>query len=64
MLDRALVVWVLAAAALVVLMLLPLSWLGWVSVSSESGPTLAHYWAVFRDPHLQRALWNTVVMAV
>jgi iron(III) transport system permease protein len=63
-LDRSLPVWVLAAAALVVLMVLPLSWLGWVSVSSEAGPTLAHYWAVFSDPHLQKALWNTVVMAV
>jgi iron(III) transport system permease protein len=64
LIDRSLPVWVLAAVALVVLMVLPLSWLGWVSVSSEGGLTLAHYWAVFRDPHLQKALWNTVVMAV
>jgi iron(III) transport system permease protein len=64
LMDRSLPVWVLAAAALVVLMVLPLSWLGWVSVSSESGFTFAHYWSVFRDPHLQKALWNTVVMAV
>jgi iron(III) transport system permease protein len=62
--DRSLPIWILAALALVVLMALPLTWLGWVSVSSESGPTLAHYAAVFRDPHLQKALWNTVVMAV
>jgi iron(III) transport system permease protein len=63
LMDRSLPVWVLAAAALVVLMVLPLSWLGWVSVSSEAGLTFAHYWTVFRDPHLQKALWNTVVMA-
>jgi iron(III) transport system permease protein len=64
MIDRSLPVWVLAAVALVVLMALPLGWLGWVSLSSEDGPTVAHYAAVFRDPHLQKALWNTVVMAV
>jgi iron(III) transport system permease protein len=64
MMDRSLPVWVLAAVALVVLMALPLGWLGWVSLSSEGGPTVAHYAAVFRDPHLQKALWNTVVMAV
>ncbi|MGH7314419.1 MAG: ABC transporter permease, partial [Candidatus Rokuibacteriota bacterium] len=61
--ERSLPVWILAAVALVVLMALPLGWLGWVSVSSEQGATLAHYAAVFSDPHLQKALWNTVVMA-
>jgi iron(III) transport system permease protein len=61
--ERSLPVWILAAVALVVLMALPLGWLGWVSVSSEQGATLAHYTAVFQDPHLQKALWNTVVMA-
>jgi len=61
--ERSLPVWILAAVALVVLMAMPLGWLGWVSVSSEQGATLAHYAAVFRDPHLQKALWNTVVMA-
>jgi iron(III) transport system permease protein len=60
-LDRS--VWIGAAAILVVLMVLPLGWLCWVSVSSEAGPTAGHYAAVFADPHLQRALWNTVVMA-
>ncbi|MGH7308323.1 MAG: ABC transporter permease [Candidatus Rokuibacteriota bacterium] len=61
--ERSVVVWILAAVALVVLMALPLGWLGWVSVSSERGATLGHYAAVFGDLHLQRALWNTVVMA-
>src|SRR3989442_1243076 len=61
--DRSIPVWVAAALALVVLMALPLGWIGWVSVSSESGPTLAHYATVFQDPQLQKALWNTVVMA-
>ncbi|HEV8639742.1 MAG TPA: iron ABC transporter permease [Methylomirabilota bacterium] len=62
-LDRSVPVWVAAALTLVVLMALPLGWIGWVSVSSEDGPTLAHYATVFRDPQLQKALWNTVVMA-
>ena len=35
-------VWVLAALALVLLMALPLGWLGYMSVSSEAGVTLAH----------------------
>jgi iron(III) transport system permease protein len=61
--DRSLPVWVAAALALVFLMALPLGWLTWVSVSSEDGATLAHYRAVFSDPALQRALWNTVVLA-
>jgi iron(III) transport system permease protein len=61
--ERALPVWIAAAVALVLLMALPLGWLGWVSVSSEQGATLAHYAAVFADVHLQKALWNTVVMA-
>ena len=56
-------VWLTAALALVVLMALPLGWLGYMSVSSETGATLAHYRAVFTDPHLQKALWNTVVLA-
>lgn len=61
--DRSMAVWALAAAALVVMMALPLGWLGWLSVSSEGGLTLAHYVAVFADSHLQKALWNTVVLA-
>ena len=61
--DRSLPVWVMAALALALLILLPLGWLAYVSVSSESGPTLAHYGRVFTDPHLQKALWNTVVLA-
>src|SRR5437870_11817314 len=61
--DRSLPVWVLAALALVLLMALPLGWLGYMSVSSETGATLSHYREVFTDPHLQKALWNTVVLA-
>lgn len=64
MLDRSLPVWVAAALALAFLMALPLGWLTWVSVSSETGgATLSHYQAVFRDPALRRALWNTLVLA-
>jgi len=62
-LDRALPVWVAAALVLVFLMILPLGWLAWMSVSGEHGFTLRHYWTVFSDRALQRALWNTVVMA-
>ena len=62
-LDRSLPVWAVAALALALLVLVPLAWLASVSVSSESGATLAHYGKVFTDPHLQKALWNTVVLA-
>src|ERR1700730_5773100 len=61
--DRSLPVWVLAAAALALLILLPLAWLGYMSVSGERGLTLAHYARVFTDPRRQKALWNTVVLA-
>src|SRR5260370_16056817 len=44
-------------------MVLPLGWLAWLSVSGEHGTTLTHYRAVFTDPALRRALWNTVVLA-
>ncbi|MBI4247711.1 MAG: iron ABC transporter permease, partial [Candidatus Rokubacteria bacterium] len=63
MADRSLAVWVTAALALVALMAMPLGWLAWVSVSSEQGATLAHYVAVFTEPSLQKALWNTLVVA-
>jgi iron(III) transport system permease protein len=62
-LDRSAPVWIIAAAALLLLMLLPLAWVGYLSVSGESGLTLAHYARVFTDARLQRALWNTVVLA-
>jgi len=62
-LDRSAPVWLLAAAALVLLILLPLGWLGYVSVSGERGLTLGHYARVFTDPRLQKALWNTLVLA-
>jgi ABC-type sugar transport system permease subunit len=56
-------VWLLAAGALLLLILLPLGWLAYMSVSGERGLTLAHYARVFTDPRLGRALWNTVVLA-
>jgi iron(III) transport system permease protein len=62
-LDRAAPVWLLAAAALLLLILLPLGWLAYISVSGPGGLTLAHYARVLGDPPLQRALWNTVVLA-
>ena len=61
--DRSLPIWVASALALVLLMALPLGWLASLSVGSETGPTLAHYRRVFADPALQKALWNTVVLA-
>src|SRR5437773_1966209 len=61
--DRSVAVWVFAALSLVVLMALPLGWLGWLSVSGEHGATLAHYRDVFTDLALRKALWNTVVLA-
>jgi len=42
---------------------LPLGWLAHMSVSGESGYTLARYRDVFADPALQKALWNTVVLS-
>jgi iron(III) transport system permease protein len=62
-LDRSAPVWLLTAAALALLILLPLGWLVSMSLSSERGITLAHYARVFADPQLQKALWNTVVLA-
>ncbi|HEY7037704.1 MAG TPA: iron ABC transporter permease [Methylomirabilota bacterium] len=62
-LDRAAPVWVLAAAALLLLILLPLGWLAYMSVRAEHGVTLAHYARVLSDPPLQKALWNTLVLA-
>jgi len=61
--ERSLPVWVLAALALVLLMALPLGWLGYVSLGGEDGATLAHYRQVFTDGALRQALWNTVVLA-
>jgi len=63
-LDRAAPVWLLAAAALVMLILLPMGWLAYISVTgARGGFTLAHYARVLGDPPLQKALWNTVVLA-
>ncbi len=63
-LDRAAPVWLLAAAALVMLILLPMGWLAYISVAGPRGGfTIAHYARVLGDPPLQKALWNTVVLA-
>jgi iron(III) transport system permease protein len=61
--DRSVGVWIAAAVALVVMMALPIGWLAALSVSSDTGPTLAHYARVFGDAALQKALWNTLVLA-
>jgi iron(III) transport system permease protein len=45
-------------------MALPLGWLGYASVSGEGGATLGHYRQVFTDGALQKALWNTAVLAL
>ena len=61
--DRSAPVWIITALALALLVLLPLGWLAYVSVGSEAGVTLAHYRKVFTDPRMQKALWNTVILA-
>src|SRR5258708_38028708 len=61
--GRSIPVWVGAAVGLVVVMVLPLGWLAWLSVSGEHGTTLTHYRDASTDPALRRALWNTVVLA-
>ncbi|MGH7346522.1 MAG: ABC transporter permease, partial [Candidatus Rokuibacteriota bacterium] len=62
-LDRSLPVWVASALALVLLMALPIGWVAALSVGGDAGPTFAHYRRVFADPALQKALWNTIVLA-
>jgi iron(III) transport system permease protein len=63
-LDRALPVWAAVVLALVFLIALPLGWLVWMSVSTETGgATLGHYTAVLQSPAMLKALWNTVVLA-
>jgi iron(III) transport system permease protein len=56
-------VWVVTAVVLAVLMLLPLGWLVAVSLSGDGGAGLASYRVALTDPHLRKALWNTVVLA-
>jgi len=51
------------AVVLAVLMLLPLGWLVAVSLSGDGGAGLASYRVALTDPHLRKALWNTVVLA-
>ncbi len=61
--DRSLPIWVAAAVTLVLLILLPLGWVAYLSVTHEGTVTVAHYRSVFTDPNLQKALWNTVILA-
>jgi iron(III) transport system permease protein len=61
--DRSLPVWVVAAVFLALLMLLPMGWLVAVSLSGDGGAGLASYRAALTDPHLRKALWNTLVLA-
>ncbi len=61
--ERSLPLWALAALMLVVLMALPLGWLFFLSASGEHGATFANYRAVFGDPAMQKALWNSLVLA-
>src|SRR5919201_3657779 len=61
--DRSAPVWIMAALALAVLMLRPLSWIAYVSATANGSPTFAYYRKVLVDPQLGRALWNTVVLS-
>ena len=61
--DRSLPVWVLTGLLLALLILLPLGWLVALSLSADGGAGLASYRAALTDPHLRKALWNTVVLA-
>ena len=62
--DRSAPVWIVTSLALLALILLPLGWLAYTSVSGRDGLTLAHYARVVQDPRLARALWNTIVLAI
>ena len=62
--DRSLPVWVLTALVLVALVVPPLGWLAWMSVSAQGGPTFAHYVRAFTDVAFLRALGNTAIMAL
>lgn len=61
--DRSLPVWVVTAVFLALLMLLPMGWLVAVSLSGDGGAGFASYRLALTDPHLRKALWNTVVLA-
>ncbi len=61
--DRSLPVWVAAALTLFLLILLPLGWLSFVSLSGAEGLTFTYYRRVFTDPHLQKALGKTLILA-
>jgi iron(III) transport system permease protein len=61
--DRSLPIWVVTAVVLALLMLLPLGWLIALSLTGDGGAGLASYRAALTDPHLRKALWNTVILA-
>ena len=61
--DRSLPIWVVTALFLALLMLLPMGWLVAVSLSGDGGAGFASYRLALTDPHLRKALWNTVVLA-
>ena len=61
--DRSLPVWVVTALLLALLMLLPLGWLVALSLSGDAGAGLSSYRVALTDPHLRKALWNTLVLA-
>jgi iron(III) transport system permease protein len=61
--DRSWPVWMVTAVFLALLMLLPMGWLVAVSLSGDGGAGLGSYRAALADPHLRKALWNTVVLA-
>ena len=62
--ERALPVWILTALVLAALIVVPLGWLAWMSVSEAGGPTLAHYTRAFTDAAFLRALGNTAILAL
>ena len=63
--ERSWPVWVIAAIAVAVLIVLPLAWLVALSMTADGGAVgFGSYRAAAADPHLRKALWNTVVMAL
>ena len=55
-LDRSAPVWIGAALALAVLMLVPISWIAYVSATANGTPTFEYYRKVFTDSSLARAV--------
>jgi iron(III) transport system permease protein len=61
--DRSLPVWLVTAVLLALMMLLPLGWLVALSLSGDGAAGLGSYRVALTDPHLRKALWNTLVLA-